>query len=662
MWVAAMAVTENDSDVLVTKYDPARKRVFKTTFGGSSSEQVSGLAVDGEGNVVITGFTGSTDFPVRNAIFPKIPYTERTQSFVVKLSPAGAILFATYFGGTGTNMIFAVTVDSRGDIYLAGDTNAPDFPVTPGALQKSASGPSSFVSKLSSEGDRLLYSTYFGKVDHLASIAVDLGGNAYLTGMTASSDFPTTPEAPETSCRCDSDNPAAFAAKLNTTGSALVYGTYLGGAAVGRGLWGLSVSGIAVDSAGSAYVTGWTQLNDFPTTRGAFQTRLAGPPPSDPDGRSSLQDVFITKIDPGGTSWAYSTLLGGPNSDFSASIAVDRGGRATVTGYSNLRAISDPADFPITRSGALYDHGTFVSTLDASGSALVSSTMLPAGVGVGLTLDQVSVTRPIGYLPYLMCYDYQPSSSPSIIGVANSAVYQVVAKVSPGGLVSIFGFGIGPDQPASFQLDSAGIVPTTLAGVRVFFDEIAAPVLYAQANQINAVVPFGVASRSTVQLRVEYGGILEFPLPLEVVSTDPAIFLNNGSAAALNQDNTINSPQNPAARGSIVVLYGTGAGVLSPAGEDGRPAMPPFAKPELPVSVLNEEYNGFENVFTPLEVLYAGAAPGMVAGVIQINVRLPDRLSRFSLWALRLKVGDVIGPGVVVASKGIYDMAEVAKP
>jgi hypothetical protein len=90
--------------------------------------------------------------------------------------------------------------------------------------------------------------------------------------------------------------------------------------------------------------------------------------------------------------------------------------------------------------------------------------------------------------------------------------------------------------------------------------------------------------------------------------------------------------------------------------------MPPFAKPELPVSVLNEEYNGFENVFTPLEVLYAGAAPGMVAGVIQINVRLPDRLSRFSLWALRLKVGDVIGPGVVVASKGIYDMAEVAKP
>ena len=235
--------------------------------------------------------------------------------------------YSTYLGGTSLTACSGIAVDSAGDAYVTGTTYSTDFPTTAGAFQTSLGGGGNgdaFVTKLNPTGTALVYSTYLSgtNYDGCNGIAVDTAGNAYVTGDTTSTDFPTTTGAFQTTYRGGGD---AFVTKLNSTGTALVYSTFLGGTNGDGGL------GIAVDTAGNAYVTGDTTSTDFPTTTGAFQTTYRGG-----------GDAFVTKLNPTGTALVYSTYLGGTGDDVGFGIAVDTAGNAYVTGDTRS------TDFPTT--------------------------------------------------------------------------------------------------------------------------------------------------------------------------------------------------------------------------------------------------------------------------------------------------------------------------
>jgi astacin len=200
----------------------------------------------------------------------------------------------------------------------------------------------------------------------------------------------------------------------------------------------------------------------------------------------------------------------------------------------------------------------------------------------------------------------------------NAANYAIGA-VAPGEMVTIFGLELGPDDLTTLQLTSAGRANTTLAGARVYFDGVAAPLVYAAKNQLSAVVPYSVEGAASTRMRVELNGQASNTVTLGVVASKPALFTydssGKGPAAAANQDGSTNSELNPALKGSTVVLYATGEGATTPAGVDGKPGAVPLPRPKLLVSVKIANREAI--------VDYAGAAPGFVAGLMQVNVRIP---------------------------------------
>jgi uncharacterized protein (TIGR03437 family) len=242
------------------------------------------------------------------------------------------------------------------------------------------------------------------------------------------------------------------------------------------------------------------------------------------------------------------------------------------------------------------------------------------------------------------------TASPQIAsaGVVNAASFSGGGEVAPGEMITIFGAGIGPAALAGMQLNSNGRVANLVAQTRVLFDGVAAPLIYVWASQISAVVPYSLAGKQSVALTVEFQGRSSAPVTLPVVTSAPALFTvdasGTGQAAALNQDGSINGPANPVDRGSVVVLFGTGEGQTSPAGEDGALATQTLPKPNLPVSV---KIGG-----KTAQVMYAGAAPMLVAGVIQINVEVPADVSPSSATPIEVAIGDRISrPGVTLATQ-----------
>ena len=225
---------------------------------------------------------------------------------------------------------------------------------------------------------------------------------------------------------------------------------------------------------------------------------------------------------------------------------------------------------------------------------------------------------------------------PSVTSAGSAATLQP-GPVAPGELVTILGSNLGPEPAAGLQFSAPGFVATQLAQTQVLFDGIPSPLLYAGTGQVGAVVPYALAGRSSTQLVVMNAGLASDPLMLPVSSSAPAIFTldSTGQAAVLNQDGSINGGSNPAARGSIVVLYATGAGQTNPAGVDGALAMDVLPEPMLPVTV---SIGG-----QPAQVLYAGAAPGLVAGVMQVNVRIPDGIGT-GVVPVILQVGGAASP------------------
>jgi len=349
--------------------------VYSTYLGGSGYDSAQSIAVDTAGNAYVTGFTASLDFPV-------LPGAAEPAAgggfdvFVTKVNSLGnGFVYSTYLGGRGDDCGLGIAVDAGGNAYVTGRTTSANFPTTRGVFQSTFGGTGdAFVTKLNPTGSALVYSTYLGggAEDFGAGIAVDVLGNAYVAGVSASLNFPTTPGAVQVAYGGGPTD--AFVTKLNSTGTALLYSTYLGGSDVEH------VGGIAADAVGNAYVIGDGASPDFPTTSSAFQVKPA-----------AGGALFVTKLDPTGSSLVYSTHLGGTNTQFSGGIAVDATGHAYVTGHTRS------VDFPTTAGAFQPTFGgtppfgdAFVTKLNPSGSGLVYSTYLGGSGddhGFGIAVD-----------------------------------------------------------------------------------------------------------------------------------------------------------------------------------------------------------------------------------------------------------------------------------
>ena len=378
-------LAKNAVGFAVDSYDHNRELVidpvleYSTYLGGSGGGEGQGIAVDAAGDAYLTGTTTSADFPVTSGAFQTM--NNGGDVFITKLNPEGTrLIYSTYLGGSGDGQeAGGIAVDAAGNAYVGGSTFSTDFPVTSGAFQtvnNAANGLSvnAFITKLNPAGTELIYSTYLGGsfFDYGYAIAVDAAGDAFLTGESASFDFPVTSGAFQTM------NPGgdAFVTKLNPEGTGLIYSTFVGG---GQGY------GIAVDATGSAYVTGGAGVSDFPVTSGAFQTVDNANP-------SVGYNAFITKFNPEGTALIYSTYLGGDYTDIGYGIAVDAAGDAYVTGtaFSSDFPVTSGAIQTVNNAAAAGHANAFIAQLNPAGAELIFSTYLGgsfADGGSGIAVD-----------------------------------------------------------------------------------------------------------------------------------------------------------------------------------------------------------------------------------------------------------------------------------
>jgi hypothetical protein len=377
--------------------DPAL--VYATYLGGSRDDRGWAISVDAAGAAYVTGFTPSADFTadctapctVLDATFGGGPKPSPNDAFVTKLNATGtALVYSTYLGGSSLDFGFGIAVDAEGAAYVTGRTISSDFPVVCTApctvLDSTLNGGDAFVTKLNATGTALLYSTYLGgsRGDDGFGIAVDAAGAAYVTGTTDSIDFTAGCMAPCMVLDATLDGPPpvprdAFVTKLNATGTALVYSTYLGGSSTEE------QPAISVDAEGQAYVTGRTFSTDFPTGCTApcagLDSTLGG-----------TDDAFVTKLNATGTALLYSTYLGGSSLDFGFGIAVDAEGAAYVTGRTFSADFTAGCMAPCTGLDSTLDGNldAFVTKLNATGTALVYSTYLGgrgSDSGSGIAVD-----------------------------------------------------------------------------------------------------------------------------------------------------------------------------------------------------------------------------------------------------------------------------------
>ena len=361
------------NDVFVFKLNSQGNALIYGTFlGGSSDDRAFGLAVDSNGEAVVTGWTQSTNFPT---YLPAQAASGGGQdAFVAKLNAAGnGLVFSTYLGGNGTDAGYGVAVDVFGAIHVVGDTLSTNFPTRSAVQYASGGRQDAFFTEFGPSGN-LLASSYLGGNgdDHGAGVAVDRSGNTYVTGSTYSTNFPTVlPFQAHSGGGQD-----AFVTKIGASGSALLYSTYLGGSS-GMPTAPETGSAIAVDGQGYAYVAGTTSSSNFPTVNPLYA------------GHSYATDAFLTKLDVTGRFLVYSTYIGGSSFDYGNAVAVDGGGNAYVAGMTSSW------DFPVVnpvQASLAGSYDGFVVKINAAGTVQTFGTWIGgsfADSASGIALDHL---------------------------------------------------------------------------------------------------------------------------------------------------------------------------------------------------------------------------------------------------------------------------------
>jgi uncharacterized protein (TIGR03437 family) len=639
----------------VIKWDPTGTNIlYSTFFGGTILDLIRGLAVDAQGNCTVAGATYSPDFPVTT----KLSNSQTNPSgFVTRLSADGTrLVYSDLLGGSGNTQIQGLALDSSGAAYVTGQTSSADFPVSANAFQPARpqptcnrpqyapfirpdTGVNAFVSKISPDGSQFVYSTLItGSCGSWGqSLAVNGAGEAVVAGFTTSTDFPITagsyqsvfPGLPDQILPPNALE-AGFAARISAGGDRLIAGTYLGGS------YETQANSVALDSRGNIYLTGLTAKILPGATLGAYQAKAVdrcaypfSPGPSSPYGGTN--DAFVLKLDPTLSTAGYLTYLGGGCDDSGTFIALDSFGNAWLTG------LTQSPDFPLKSpfQGAGIS-GRFVSEISADGSQLLFSS---ATDGASLAIDPMGVVHLAGSgsispLPkhvqqfsvtgtaaewnkidpaatlVVVIDNVQPVTAypPSVLARSSLG-----SGVVPGELIQITGHNLGPSTQANGQLDSTGRMPFTLAGTTVLFDNIPAPIVSVEDTAVICFAPFEVSQAANVT--VESNGRRSNSVRMGVRAGPDVQILS-----VINPDGTSNGGDHPANRGDVVVFYVSGLGETKPLSIDGLVNTPPLP---VPIASLTVAVTG-----TIVKPEFVGAAPGQIAGIVQVNVRLP--LSNYS--------------------------------
>jgi len=313
-----------ESDAFVVKLSPKGKIVWSTFLGGSNDEDGRGISMDQDGNIHVIGRTASDDFPaLANAIQPKS--AGRVDAFFATLDPDGTVLQATYLGGSGDDIGFAIDQDNTGRVYLAGTTNSTDFPVCDAIQMYNQGGDDLFVAVLDSDEAKLEFASYWGGEgdDRCYSLDISPSGDLFIMGVTDSPDLPITQDAFQQQLKGSTD---AFVSRLDLQDKETIYSTYLGGEKED------SPRNLVVDVHNRAYIVGKTTSSDFPTSS-HMKTKFRG-----------RADAFVTMLDSNGSRLVYSTLFGGEGLETFEGVAIGADGSLTVSG------LSDSVDFPLVNS------------------------------------------------------------------------------------------------------------------------------------------------------------------------------------------------------------------------------------------------------------------------------------------------------------------------
>ena len=382
--------------------------VYSTYLGGSGYDAATAIAVDASGNTYLAGDTQSTDFPMLTPV--QAVFGGATDAFVTKLTPAGAVAFSTYLGGANVEHAGGIAVDSSANTYLAGGTLSTNFPVVSALQPTSGGNQDAFVTKISASGAQILYSTYLGgsggqagSPEQANAIAIDPTGAAYVAGVTNSTNFPVTPGTFQTAFNGVT---AAFVTKLNAAGSAKIYSTYMGDASFD---W---ASAIAVDSGGSAYISGYSASAGFPVVS-PVQAGFQG-----------LYDAFLARLNPLGNGLMFSTLYGGTGAEQANAIAVDGAGNMFIGGQTSS------LDFPL--QGAIQSSNVGGST---AWVARIGVTALPPQVP---SANSVSPASGSGNAVIFTAQYSHPSGAGAIITAAfllnrtSSLTFGCYVTYSPG--------------------------------------------------------------------------------------------------------------------------------------------------------------------------------------------------------------------------------------
>jgi Beta-propeller repeat len=445
---AAYVIRGRDVGFRIAGYDRTKplvidpELVYSTYFGGSGADTGFGIAVDPQGAVYVAGSTASPDFPIQSAAQINNKGGS-SDAFIFKLDPTGSqIVYSTFIGGAGTDEAHSIAVDAGGNAYITGFTQSNDFPIVNGFQTTRGGLEDAYVLKLNSSGTGIVFSTFLGGKgdDRGFSIALDAANNIYVTGITSSTNFPTANPFQRSNAGGFADG---FIAKISAAGG-LIYSTYVGGRGNDNPL------GIAVDANGAAYVTGWTTSINFPLAN-AFQAKFGGL--SIPIG---TDDIFVLKLNPAGTALEYSTYIGGTGSDEATRIAVDSAGSAYVTGTTT--SLNFPVVNPFQSTLAqLTGSDAFVVKLAPDGKSLIYSTYFGGfqnESGTGIAVDASGAAYIAGFTT-----SFDLPTANEIQGFIGGDRDAFVAKFAPAGNVLVFSTFLGgtaADSATGLTIDTAG--------------------------------------------------------------------------------------------------------------------------------------------------------------------------------------------------------------
>jgi uncharacterized protein (TIGR03437 family) len=665
----------NDSqdtfDAFVAKVSADGSTVlYFTVLGGIVPDSAAAIALGSDGSAFVTGSTGSSDFPVTaGALETTFNMAGASQGFLVKVNPAGSVVYSTYINGTAFTTVTGIAIDGAGEIFLTGQ-GGPGYPFATSGQAQSSQG---FILKLDAALSKVLASIYgYGG----GLISLDSQGNMYLAGnaqpnVPADSGGPSTfmlrplPAGAFQSTHIgefctqfggpggggDTFCSYQYVAKLDPTGK-LLWGTYV------TGTYGAIAAGMAVDSAGNVIVAGTTNSNDYPVTPGAFQTAYIAAAPAQPSSISNGSSFYfigppnatgyVTKVNSTGTALVWSTYFGGSFQDQITGMAVSPAGEIILSGRAGSNDLV-LADTPEGCRPTANQRLGFVARLTPDGASAAATQLVQgapdclylscpglaqyqSGWPLALRPDgTVVVAGPNGGLASI---DFSAGSP--LACLTDPADNAQLRSVAPGQLVSLFGADLASAAPSI----PAGGVAKSSNSFGVFFNGIPAPILYAFGQQINVQVPFGIAGASTVQMQVfnqQSANPVSETQTLAVVERQPATFLSQAAIAspypgfsacggetvygqaalALNADGTVNDCTNPAIVGSMVTIFLNGFGPATP-------ALPTGAIAKSPAVALKPSLDPGPSTGTT--VIATSSDPGSISGVAQVQL-LPGGVS-----------------------------------